>query len=138
MLPFYLTALPFLSALLTFTCCSRVQFFGNKIREYEVIRDKISGMASRLYATESLAYLLASNMDRGMTDYQIEAAVGKGAWPLLTTAMALSRKKRFACCCSFARTSMLHLPLQRFRTFGRVRPGPDTLQCLLLRTHGTA
>lgn len=55
----------------------RVQFFGNKIREYEVIRDKVAGMASRLYATESLAYLLASNMDRGMTDYQIEAAVGK-------------------------------------------------------------
>lgn len=56
---------------------SRVQFQGRKIGEYQAIRDKIASMTSRLYATESMAYLLAANMDRGMTDYQIEAACGK-------------------------------------------------------------
>lgn len=34
-------------------------------------------MAMKLYATESMAYLLSSNMDRGSTDYQIEAAISK-------------------------------------------------------------
>ena len=51
--------------------------FDKKIGEYGVIREKIAGMASRIYATESMAYLLASNMDRGMPDYMLEAAAGK-------------------------------------------------------------
>ncbi|KHJ85760.1 acyl-CoA dehydrogenase protein [Oesophagostomum dentatum] len=36
-------------------------------------------MISRHYATESIVYLLASNMDRGIQDYQLEAAIGKVA-----------------------------------------------------------
>ncbi len=55
---------------------TRVQF-GKTIREYESVQNKLATMASRLYATESLAYMLAANMDRGMTDYQIEAAISK-------------------------------------------------------------
>ncbi len=55
---------------------TRVQF-DKKIGEYGVIQEKIAGIASRIYATESMAYLLASNMDRGMTDYMLEAAAGK-------------------------------------------------------------
>jgi len=34
-------------------------------------------MAMKTYASESMAYLLSSNMDRGSTDYQIEAAITK-------------------------------------------------------------
>ena len=55
---------------------NRVQF-GRKIRDYGVIKGKIASMTSRAYAAESLAYMLAANMDRGMTDYQIEAAASK-------------------------------------------------------------
>jgi hypothetical protein len=35
-----------------------------------------------MYATESLAYLVAGVMDKGQQDYQIEAAISKveGAW----------------------------------------------------------
>lgn len=55
---------------------NRVQF-GRKIREYGSIKGKIATMTARAYAAESLAYMLAANMDRGMTDYQIEAAASK-------------------------------------------------------------
>lgn len=34
-------------------------------------------MNMQCYAAESVAYLLASNMDRGIKDYQLEAAVSK-------------------------------------------------------------
>jgi very long chain acyl-CoA dehydrogenase len=55
---------------------SRTQF-GKKIGEYGVIREKLAGIATRIYGAESLAYMLASNMDRGMSDYMLEAAAGK-------------------------------------------------------------
>ncbi|KAA0146583.1 hypothetical protein FNF27_04596 [Cafeteria roenbergensis] len=51
--------------------------FGKKIGEFEMIQGKLAGMATRLYATESLAYAIAGNMDRGVTDFQMEAACGK-------------------------------------------------------------
>eukprot|EP01137_Pigoraptor_chileana_P023983 Opistho-2@91181 len=54
----------------------RVQF-GHKIREYGLIREKFAKMALRAYATESIAYTLSANMDRGSDDYQIEAAISK-------------------------------------------------------------
>lgn len=54
----------------------RVQF-GKKIGEFGLIQEKISHMAMRLYATEAMAYMLSSNMDRGSKDYQIEAAICK-------------------------------------------------------------
>jgi len=55
---------------------SRAQF-GHTLQDFAAIRAKISTMAARCYATESLAYALAANMDRGMEDTQIEAACGK-------------------------------------------------------------
>jgi very long chain acyl-CoA dehydrogenase len=55
---------------------SRVQF-GKTIREYGNIKNKIASMAARTYAAESMAYMLAANMDRGMKDYMIEAAISK-------------------------------------------------------------
>jgi very long chain acyl-CoA dehydrogenase len=62
----------------------RVQF-GRKLREFGVIRAKVAAMEARVYAVESLAYLVAANMDRGATDFQIEAAISKvvaseGVW----------------------------------------------------------
>lgn len=38
---------------------------------------QIATIAARIYGAESLAYALAANMDRGMSDYQLEAAVSK-------------------------------------------------------------
>lgn len=56
---------------------TRVQFGNRKIKEYGVIQSKLSGIAVRCYGAESLAYSLAANMDRGMTDYALEAAASK-------------------------------------------------------------
>eukprot|EP00735_Rhodelphis_limneticus_P004842 TRINITY_DN1648_c0_g1::TRINITY_DN1648_c0_g1_i1::g.17782::m.17782 TRINITY_DN1648_c0_g1::TRINITY_DN1648_c0_g1_i1::g.17782 ORF type:complete len:619 (-),score=152.42,sp/P48818/ACADV_BOVIN/54.62/0.0,Acyl-CoA_dh_1/PF00441.19/1.1e-39,Acyl-CoA_dh_1/PF00441.19/0.046,Acyl-CoA_dh_M/PF02770.14/5.7e-21,Acyl-CoA_dh_N/PF02771.11/7.1e-21,Acyl-CoA_dh_2/PF08028.6/5.2e-15,Acyl-CoA_dh_2/PF08028.6/0.3,PMEI/PF04043.10/0.44 TRINITY_DN1648_c0_g1_i1:27-1883(-) len=55
---------------------NRVQF-GRKISEFSLIKEKIAQMALRTYAAESMAYLIAANMDRGSDDYHIEAAIGK-------------------------------------------------------------
>uniref|UniRef100_A0A8R1DFH5 Uncharacterized protein n=1 Tax=Caenorhabditis japonica TaxID=281687 RepID=A0A8R1DFH5_CAEJA len=55
---------------------TRVQF-GKKLEEFGNVQEKLIDMTSRLYATESVTYLLASNMDRGIKEYQLEAAIGK-------------------------------------------------------------
>lgn len=54
----------------------RVQF-GSKLRDFGLIKGKFARMESRTYAAESMAYMVAGNMDRGAKDYQIEAAVSK-------------------------------------------------------------
>lgn len=51
--------------------------FGRKIKDFGVIQKKFAQMSARTYASESLAYLISSNMDRGSQDYQLEAAIGK-------------------------------------------------------------
>lgn len=40
-------------------------------------QEKLTNMVARHYATESIVYLLAANMDRGVQDYQLEAALAK-------------------------------------------------------------
>jgi very long chain acyl-CoA dehydrogenase len=55
---------------------TRVQF-GNKLETYGVVQEKIAHMALRQYVTESIAYLLSGNMDRGSIEYQLEAAISK-------------------------------------------------------------
>jgi alkylation response protein AidB-like acyl-CoA dehydrogenase len=45
--------------------------------EYGNVQEKISDMVQRIYATESIVYMLASNMDKNVLDYQLEAAIGK-------------------------------------------------------------
>uniref|UniRef100_A0A8R1DMG2 Uncharacterized protein n=2 Tax=Caenorhabditis japonica TaxID=281687 RepID=A0A8R1DMG2_CAEJA len=55
---------------------TRVQF-GKKLEEFGNVQEKLIDMTSRLYATESVVYLLSSNMDRGIQEYQLEAAIGK-------------------------------------------------------------
>ncbi|KAK6039102.1 acyl-CoA dehydrogenase protein, partial [Cooperia oncophora] len=56
----------------------RVQF-GQTLQEFFNVQEKLANMVARHYATESVLYLLASNMDRGIQDYQLEAAIGKVA-----------------------------------------------------------
>lgn len=51
--------------------------FGRKIETFGAIQEKIARMAIKHYVTESIAYMVAGNMDRGFTDYQLEAAVSK-------------------------------------------------------------
>jgi len=72
---------------------SRVQF-GKKIMEYGNVQEKISDMVQRIYATESIVYMLASNMDKNVLDYQLEAAIGKviaseNAWHVCDEAIQL-------------------------------------------------
>lgn len=72
---------------------TRVQF-GNKIMEYGNVQEKVSDMVQRIYATESILYMLSSNMDRGVMDYQIEAAIAKvmasdNAWHVCDEAIQL-------------------------------------------------
>uniref|UniRef100_A0AC35TGH4 Very long-chain specific acyl-CoA dehydrogenase, mitochondrial n=1 Tax=Rhabditophanes sp. KR3021 TaxID=114890 RepID=A0AC35TGH4_9BILA len=57
---------------------NRVQF-GRKLNEFVNVHEKISGMVMRHYVTESILYMLASNMDAGVKDYQLEAAIAKVA-----------------------------------------------------------
>ncbi|CAD5212393.1 unnamed protein product [Bursaphelenchus okinawaensis] len=72
---------------------SRVQF-GKKIKDFGNVQEKLADMVQRVYATESVVYMLASNMDRGVADYQLEAAIGKvmsseNAWHVCDEAIQL-------------------------------------------------
>ena len=49
--------------------------FAKQIHEYGAIQEKIAEMVMRQYATESMAYMVAANMDKGAKEFQIEAAI---------------------------------------------------------------
>ena len=51
--------------------------FNHTLKEFGLIKGKFASMAMKLYATESMAYMVAGNMDRGAEDYQLEAAASK-------------------------------------------------------------
>ncbi|XP_013781569.1 very long-chain specific acyl-CoA dehydrogenase, mitochondrial-like [Limulus polyphemus] len=51
--------------------------FGNKISTYGSIQEKLARMAMAHYITESMAYMVSGNMDRGFVDFQLEAAISK-------------------------------------------------------------
>lgn len=51
--------------------------FGQKIKEFAGVQEKLGRMAMLQYVTESLAYMISGNMDQGSTDYQVEAAISK-------------------------------------------------------------
>lgn len=55
---------------------NRVQF-GKKIENYGSIQEKLARMAMLQYATQSMAYMIAGNMDLGSQDYHLEAAISK-------------------------------------------------------------
>ena len=54
-------------------------------------------MAMLHYVTESMAYMISSNMDKGSTDFQIEAAISKvfaseAAWNVTDEAIQVRTK----------------------------------------------
>ncbi|XP_077513398.1 very long-chain specific acyl-CoA dehydrogenase, mitochondrial-like isoform X3 [Amblyomma americanum] len=51
--------------------------FGSHLCTFGNVQEKLASMAARLYTAESLTYLLSGNMDRGFTDYHLEAASTK-------------------------------------------------------------
>merc|ERR1719432_313796 len=55
---------------------NRVQF-GSRIDGYGAIQEKIAQMSITHYVTESMAYMVAGNMDAGYKDYHLEAAISK-------------------------------------------------------------
>lgn len=55
---------------------SRIQF-GSCIASYGTIQEKLARMAMAQYITESMAYMISSNMDSGAAEYQVEAAISK-------------------------------------------------------------
>lgn len=72
---------------------SRSQF-GSKISEFGVIQEKLARMAVLQYVTESMAYMVSANMDMGMKDFQIEAAISKifaseAAWEVADEAIQI-------------------------------------------------
>jgi len=62
--------------------------FGKHIIHYGAIQEKLARMAMLQYVTESMAYMLSANMDRGSLEFQIEAAISKvfgseSAWTVI-------------------------------------------------------
>ncbi|KAK8723315.1 hypothetical protein OTU49_011645 [Cherax quadricarinatus] len=55
---------------------SRTQF-GQRIDSYGTIQEKLSRMAMLHYVSESMTYMISSNMDAGSKDYHLEAAISK-------------------------------------------------------------
>uniref|UniRef100_A0A674GV85 Very long-chain specific acyl-CoA dehydrogenase, mitochondrial n=1 Tax=Taeniopygia guttata TaxID=59729 RepID=A0A674GV85_TAEGU len=51
--------------------------FGAKIHKFGAIQEKLARMALLHYVTESMAFMISANMDRGDPDFQIEAAISK-------------------------------------------------------------
>eukprot|EP00914_Ancora_sagittata_P018662 GHVO01036993.1.p1 GENE.GHVO01036993.1~~GHVO01036993.1.p1 ORF type:complete len:559 (+),score=91.92 GHVO01036993.1:72-1748(+) len=51
--------------------------FGRKIDSFGAIQEKIARMVMVQYVTESMAYMISANMDRGSKEFQIEAAISK-------------------------------------------------------------
>lgn len=55
---------------------SRTQF-GDKLCNFGTIQEKVARMAMAHYTTETMAYLISGIMDKGMKEFQLEAAIGK-------------------------------------------------------------
>jgi len=51
--------------------------FGAKIHTFGTVQEKLARMAMHQYVTESLAFMIANNMDAGSQDYHLEAAISK-------------------------------------------------------------
>lgn len=55
---------------------SRIQF-GDVIKNYGTIKEKLARMSLMHYVTENLAFMVSGNMDLGYSDYFLEAAISK-------------------------------------------------------------
>ena len=51
--------------------------FGKPIASFQKIKEKLGRMATNIYVSESLCYLVSSAIDRGSVDYSIEGAATK-------------------------------------------------------------
>eukprot|EP00096_Caligus_rogercresseyi_P009665 TRINITY_DN3313_c0_g1_i1.p1 TRINITY_DN3313_c0_g1~~TRINITY_DN3313_c0_g1_i1.p1 ORF type:complete len:627 (+),score=235.08 TRINITY_DN3313_c0_g1_i1:72-1952(+) len=51
--------------------------FGDKINNYGAIQEKIARMSMAHFSTESMAYMVSGIMDKGIQDFQLEAAISK-------------------------------------------------------------
>lgn len=51
--------------------------FGHLINNYGTIQEKIARMSMLQYVTESMAYMISANMDKGSSHYHLEAAISK-------------------------------------------------------------
>jgi very long chain acyl-CoA dehydrogenase len=51
--------------------------FGSTLKDFGLIKEKIAQMTLKTYALESMAYLVSSMMDKGTSEYQLEAAICK-------------------------------------------------------------
>lgn len=51
--------------------------FGSKLHTFGAVQEKLARMSIAHYATESMAYIVSSTMDRGYKDFQCEAAISK-------------------------------------------------------------
>jgi len=71
---------------------NRVQF-GKTINNYGVIQEKLARMATLHYVTESLAYMISGNMDKGSQDYHLEAAISKARRLFSCDGIEFERKK---------------------------------------------
>lgn len=63
-------------ALATKQATDRKQF-GKSISEFGLIKEKIASMTLQCFATESVVSMVGSLIDRGCTDYSVEAAISK-------------------------------------------------------------
>lgn len=69
--------------------------FGKTINEFGLIQEKLSYMAARCYATESIVYMTTGNMVKGLKDYYLETAVCKvygseSLWSVVDTGLQIA------------------------------------------------
>ncbi|CAF0754990.1 unnamed protein product [Rotaria sordida] len=107
--------------------------FGRTIDTYGNVQEKLVRMAMRQYVTESLGFLLAQNMDRGILEYQCEAAIGKifaseSAWYVLDEAIQIHGGM------GFMRSSGLERVLRDLRVFRIFEGANDILRLFVAFT----
>ncbi len=69
--------------------------FGSAISEYGLIQSKISKMAAKTYASESMVYFTTGLINKGMEDYSVESAICKiycseNLWETVDTSLQIA------------------------------------------------
>jgi acyl-CoA dehydrogenase family protein 9 len=69
--------------------------FGTRIADFEMIRGKFARMVANTYALESLVYMTAGLVDRGLADYALEGAACKvfgteSVWNVINEALQIA------------------------------------------------
>jgi acyl-CoA dehydrogenase family protein 9 len=104
--------------------------FDRPIAEFGLIQEKLTSMAMKTYATESIVYLTTGNMIKGMHDYYMETAVCKiygseSLWSVIDMAMQIAAGNGY----------MKEYPYERFMRDTRINlifeGTNEILRCLL-------